>query len=117
MARRRPHGHEATCGTLSARTNVLSTRSGAAGRASDPSSKTGHRRSWSVWRLTRPMHHGTYRLSKSTLIVAYGWQAPPVKRPLGGLNVTYWIGLGVGALLLPLAVILLARAAGREADR
>ena len=33
------------------------------------------------------------------------------------LNVTYWIGLGVGALLLPVAVILLARAAGREADR
>ena len=33
------------------------------------------------------------------------------------LDVTYWIGLGVGALLLPVAVMLLARAAGREADR
>lgn len=33
------------------------------------------------------------------------------------LNVKYWVGLGVGAVLLPVAVLLLARAAGREADR
>jgi protein involved in temperature-dependent protein secretion len=33
------------------------------------------------------------------------------------LDLNYWIGLGVGALVLPAAVILLARAAGREADR
>lgn len=33
------------------------------------------------------------------------------------LNLKYWIGLGVGALVLPVAVIILARAAGREADR
>jgi hypothetical protein len=32
------------------------------------------------------------------------------------LNLKYWIGLVVGALVLPVAVILLARAAGREAD-
>jgi hypothetical protein len=32
------------------------------------------------------------------------------------LNARYWIGLSVGAVLVPVAVVLLARAAGREAD-
>jgi hypothetical protein len=33
------------------------------------------------------------------------------------VNVPKWIGVGIGALMLPLAVVLLARAAAREDDR
>lgn len=33
------------------------------------------------------------------------------------VSVPKWIGVGIGALLLPVAVVVLARAAARESDR